>query len=122
VLPAAQRLCTLPGVGHYTALLILAEIGTVTRFPSPKHLVSYAGLAPSVPGTGGRVYTGHISKQGSTWLRWILIEAAIHAATRPGRYQHLHHRIAQRKGAKLGRVVVARELLTTIYSILRHEH
>jgi transposase len=120
--PMAQQLCTLPGVGHYTALLILAEIGEVARFPDPKHLVSYAGLAPSVHGTGGRVYTGHISKQGSTWLRWILIEAAIHAATRPGRFQRLFQRIAQRKGPKLARVVVARELLTTTYWMLRHAH
>ncbi|HVH70757.1 MAG TPA: IS110 family transposase [Candidatus Dormibacteraeota bacterium] len=120
--PAAQALCTLPGVGHYTALLILAEIGDVHRFPDPKHLVSYAGLAPRVHQSGGRVYTGHISKQGSSWLRWILVEAAIRAVHQPGRYQTLYERLAQRKGRKLARVVVARELLTTIYWLLRHVH
>ena len=120
--PIVEQLCTLPGFGHYTALLILAEIGEVTRFPDPKHLVSYAGLAPIVHGSGGRVYTGHITKQGSSWLRWILIEAAIHASTRPGRFQQLYQRLTQRKGPKLARVVVARELLTTVYWILRHAH
>ncbi len=50
--PIVEQLCTLPGVGHYTALLILAEIGEVRRFPDSKHLVSYAGLAPIVHGTG----------------------------------------------------------------------
>jgi transposase len=120
--PIVQQLCTLPGVGHYTALLILAEIGEIARFPDPKHLVSYAGLAPTVHATGGRVYTGHISKKGSRWLRWILIEAAIHAGGQPGRFQHLFERVAQRKGRKLARVVVARELLTTIYWILQHAH
>lgn len=118
--PIVKTLCTLPGVGHYTALLVLAEIGDIARFPDPKHLVSYAGLAPIVHGTGGRVYTGHISKQGSTWVRWILVEAAFHAVRRPGRYQELYQRIAHRKGAKLARVVVARELLTRIYWMLRH--
>ena len=118
--PIVKRLCTLPGVGHYTALLVLAEIGDVSRFPDPKHLVSYAGLAPIVRGTGGRVYTGHISKQGSAWMRWILVEAAFHAVRRPGRYQEIYQRIAQRKGAKLARVVVARELLTQIYWMLHH--
>jgi transposase len=120
--PIAQKLCTLPGVGRYTALLVLAEIGDIQRFPDPKHLVSYAGLAPRVHQSGGRVYTGHISKQGSSWLRWILVEAAIRAGHLPGRYQTLYERIAQRKGRKLARVVVARELLTTIYWLLRHAH
>jgi transposase len=120
--PIVEQLCSLPGVGHYTALLILAEIGDATRFPTPKHLVSYAGLPPVVHGTGGRVYTGHITKQGSRWLRWILIEAAMHASTRPSRFQQLYQRLAQRKGSKLARVVVARELLTTVYWMLRHAH
>jgi len=120
--PIVQKLCTLPGVGHYTALLLLGEIGDIQRFPDPKHLVSYAGLAPRVHESGGRVYTGHISKQGSRWLRWILVEAAIHAGSRPGRYQRLFERMAQRKGRKLARIVVARALLTTVYWMLEHEH
>ena len=67
---------------------ILAEFGEIERFPNPKHLVSYAGLAPTVHGTGGRLYTGHISKQGSRWLSWILIEAAMYADRQPDRYRH----------------------------------
>jgi transposase len=118
--PIVQTLCTLPGVGHYTALLVLAEIGDIHRFPDSKHLVSYAGLAPIVRASGGRVYTGHLSKQGSAWLRWILVEAAVHAAHRPGRYQDRYQRLARRKGAHVARVAVARELLTTMYWILRH--
>jgi transposase len=118
--PVAQTLCTLPGIGHYTALLLLAEIGDVHRFPDPKHLVSYAGLAPSVHASGGHVHTGHISKQGSSWLRWILIEAAHHAARKPGRCQQLYRRLERRKGPKIASVAVARELLTTVYWMLRH--
>ena len=121
-MPTAKKLCTLPGIGHYTALLILAEIGDVARFPDSKHLVSYAGLAPRVYASGGHIYTGHISKQGSRWLRWILTEAAIDAGRQPGRYQRLYERIAQRKGRKVARIAVARELLTTIYWMLRHVH
>jgi len=120
--PIARKLCTLPGIGPYTALLILAEIGDVARFPDPKHLVSYAGLAPRVYASGGHIYTGHISKQGSRWLRWILTEAAIDAGHRPGRYQRLYERIAQRKGRKVARIAVARELLTTIYWMFHHVH
>jgi transposase len=118
--PIIDRLCTLPGIGHYTALLIPAEIGDVHRFPDPKRLVSYAGLAPTVHASGGHVYTGHISKQWSKWLRWILIEAAQHAVRRAGPYHQLYERLHRRKGTRIARVAVARELLTTIYWILRH--
>jgi transposase len=121
ITPAAQRLCTLPGIGPCTALLILAEIGDVSRFPSPKHLVSYAGLAPTVHASGGRVRIGHISKQGSPWLRWILVEAALHAG-RKEPYQALYQRLTKRKGWHTARVAVARELLTKVYWMLRHVH
>ncbi len=119
--PAAQRLRTLPGIGPYSALLILAEIGDIMRFPDPKHLVSYAGLAPRVRASGGRTFIGHISRQGSAWLRWVLVEAAQHAARRPGRYQDLFRRIGARKGRHIARVAVARALLTTIFWTLRHD-
>lgn len=120
--PPVQTLCTLPGVGHYTALLLLAEIGDVTRFPTPKHLVSYAGLAPTVHASGGRVHTGHISKQGSPWLRWILMEAALHASRKIGPYQDLYQRLVKRKGPHIARLAVARELLTKVFWMLRHVH
>jgi transposase len=119
--PHALQLCKLPGIGHYTALLLLAEIGDVSRFPSPKHLVSYAGLAPTVHASGGKVRTGHISKQGSPWLRWVLMEAAIHASRKPT-YRALYERLAARKGRHIARVAVARELLTQVYWKLRHVH
>ncbi len=115
----AQRLCALPGVGPYTALLVLAEIGDVRRFPSPKHLASYGGLAPVVRASGGRVYTGHISKQGSMWLRWAVIEAAQQAVRLPGPYRDRYRRLVQRKGPRVARVAVARELLTTMHWVLR---
>jgi transposase len=117
---AVRTLCTLPGVGHYTALLILAEVGDVRRFPTPKQLVSYAGLAPIVRASGGHIQTGHLSKQGSAWLRWILVEAAQHAPRRPGRYRALFERVARRKGTRVARVAVARELLIRAYWMLRH--
>jgi len=119
-MPIVGTLCTLPGVGHYTALLILAEIGDVNRFPDPKRLTSYAGLVPTVRASGGNVQTGRISKQGSAWLRWTLVEAAQHASRRPGRFQALYRRLAQRKGSKIARVAVARELLMTVCWMLRH--
>jgi len=76
----------LPGVGVLTALVITAEVGDITRFPSARKLASWAGLTPTVRNSDRTVRHGHISKQGSPWLRWIMCEAARQPnATRPSR-------------------------------------
>lgn len=75
----AKLIMTIPGIGYYSALLIVSEIGEISRFPSTKHLCSYAGLVPSVHASGGRVRYGRLTKEGSRWLRWVLVESAIHA-------------------------------------------
>ncbi|MFE2487244.1 transposase [Streptomyces mirabilis] len=67
-----KALTQLPGVGTLTALVLVAEIGDVTRFPSARKLAAWAGLTPTVRGSDLTVRHGHISKQGSDWLRWIL--------------------------------------------------
>ena len=77
-------LMTIPGVDYYSVLLIRSEIGDVKRFPSAKQLCSYAGLVPSTYASGNVCYHGHITKRGSRWLRWILIEVAIHAVIKTG--------------------------------------
>jgi transposase len=61
----ARILTTIPGVGYYTALLLVAEIGDVNRFPDAEKLCSYAGLVPSVRRSGGSTVHGHITKEGS---------------------------------------------------------
>ena len=70
--PRVKVLTALPGVGELTAMIILAEVGDISRFPSARKLASWAGLTPTVRGSDRTVRHGHISKQGSTWLRWIL--------------------------------------------------
>jgi len=116
----ASRLLELYGVGEWTALLIVSEIGDIRRFPSAKHLCSYAGLVPSVHVSGNTSYTGHITKQGSKWLRWALVEAAQHAIRKPP-YRAFYQRTAKRRGKAIARVAVARKLLKAIYHLLREE-
>ena len=70
--PRVKVLRTLPGVGEFTALVMLAEIGDITRFGSARKLASWAGLTPTVRGSDLTVRHGHISKQGSVWLRWVI--------------------------------------------------
>jgi transposase len=115
----SRLLMTIPGVGYYSALLIKSEIGDVRRFPSAKQLCSYAGLVPSTHASGNVCYHGHITKQGSRWLRWILIEAAIHVVKRPGVLRRFYFKVEKKKGGQIAKVATARKLLEWIYHILR---
>jgi transposase len=69
-----RLLQTIPGIGEFSAVAILAEVGEIGRFPTPEHLCSYAGLVPSVHQSGNSRYYGHITKQGSSLLRWVMQE------------------------------------------------
>jgi transposase len=70
-----RLLQTIPGIGEFSAVAILAEVGEIGRFPTPEHLCSYAGLVPSVHQSGNSRYYGHITKQGSSLLRWVMQSA-----------------------------------------------
>jgi transposase len=115
----AMLLMTIPGVGYYSAMLIKSEIGDVNRFPSAKQLCSYAGLVPSTYASGNTYYHGHITKQGSRWLRWILIEAAIHAVKKPGPLRRFYYKVEIKKGGKVAKVAAARKLLEWTYHMMR---
>jgi len=118
--PRVSWLLPIRGIGKYSALLILAEIGDVTRFPAPKKLVAFAGLCPSTHQSGAAAYHGRLTKQGSTWLRWVLVEAAQRYAKAPGRLGTFSRRLARKKGPNTAKVAVARELLVAIYHCLTH--
>lgn len=115
----AGWLDSMPGVGRYLALLILAEIGDIGRFPDREHLASYAGLVPSVHSSGGRTRLGPITKEGSPWLRWAMIQAA-HAAIRtPGPLKSRYERLRQRKPHGTAIVDLARFMLGCVFAMLR---
>ena len=88
--------------------------------PSADKLCAWAGLTPKEHSSADNVRRGHISKQGSRWLRWVMVEAAVHAF-RDVELRQLFVRIARRRGAKVARVAVARRLLTLVYYALRSE-
>lgn len=114
-----KLLCQIHGIGRYTAMLIIAEIGDVRRFPTARHLCAWAGLTPTVRSSDGKARLGHISRQGSSILRWAVIEAATHVPTRGGPLRQQFERIAKRRGRKVARVAVARQILTLCYYGLR---
>ena len=114
-----RLLVTVPGVGYYSALLIKSEIGDINRFPSAKQLCSYAGLIPSTYSSGNTIFHGHITKQGSRWLRWIMAEAMGHCIGEPGHLQEFYRRLERRKGGRIAKVATERKLLEWIYHMLK---
>ena len=86
---------TAPGFGWITSFTVACEIGDIARFSSPTKLTGYTGLCPRVSQSGDMDRRGPLSKHGPKYLRWVLMEAAIHAAAHPlykARYQRTKRR------------------------------
>jgi transposase len=115
-----KNLMSIPGIGFVNALTIMAEIGDIERFPSARQLQSYAGLVPSTHSSGNITRHGRITKQGSKWLRYAMIEAA-HVQTRCRKIQGFnwyYQRIRIRKNAQTAAVATARKLLAVVWRVL----
>ena len=120
---SAQRIDSIKGFGAIAALTIDAEIGDILRFRNSGKIVSYAGMAPITRASGGIIRHGGITKQGSPWLRWILIEATQHAINAYPQLAALYRRVSSNTGSRknAGRIAVARQLLVCIYCMLKHD-
>ena len=115
-----RRLLPIPGIGLLTAATIVAEVADVSRFESADRLASWAGLTPTERSSADHARRGHISKQGSRWLRWAMVEAAIRAGAAPAP-RFFAAPIADRRGTKIARVALARRLLVLAFYALRDE-
>ena len=115
--PWVKVLTQLPGVGPFTALVLLAEIGDITRFGSARKLAFRAGLTPTVRGSDRTARHGHISRQGPTWARWVLCEGAQTAKRHPD-FAPGYQALARRRGKKIATTVIARKLLTRACHLL----
>ena len=112
--PIACALDGLVGIGPVLALTRRAEIGDIARFHRGAELASYAGLVPRVDASADRYYSGRITREGSPWLRWALVEAAMHAMRRPDAVGRWARQLAVRKGGVKARVALARRLCDDI--------
>ncbi len=120
--PQVEALTCLFGIGLYSALLIVAEIGEPWRFAEGRQVGAYAGLTSRVHQSGSESYTGHITHQGSPWLRWILVQAAMHRVRRDEKLGNFYQRVRKRAGAKVARVAAARKLAEICWVRLMRWH
>jgi transposase len=105
-------------VGPILTAVFVAEIGDVTRSPTPAHLASWAGMTPKHRESDTKVHRGKISKQGSRHVRWAAVEAV--SKNHGGDTIKAHYRrIAERRGRNIGRVAAARKVLTLVFYGLR---
>src|SRR3954449_7808512 len=117
--PDALRLMTIPGVSVVTAIALLAAIGDIRRFATPRQLVAYLGLDPRVRQSGNEpAKHGRISKQGAAEVRSLLVEAGWQTTRTPGPLRAFHERVAERRGRKIATVATARKLVVIAWHLL----
>jgi transposase len=117
----ARRLMTHPGVGPQTALGMVLTVGEVSRFATSQQVASYLGLTPREHSSGGKQRLGHISKQGSSFMRFLLVEAGQTAVRGDVKLQRAYRRLAARKSRAVAKVMVARRLAVRLYWMLRNQ-
>src|SRR5204862_1893137 len=119
--PEAQRLMTHPGVGPLTALAFVLIIGKAERFQCGKQIASYLGLVPLEKSSGNRRRLGHITKQGRSMLRFLLVEAAQVTARSLPQWRSTYLHVMMRRGRKTANVAMARRLAVHPYWMMRQQ-
>jgi len=112
---------SITGIDIFSAMLISTEIVDIMRFSTPWKLVSYVGLAPSIRESSGKTITGGITKQGSPWLRWILVPCEL-VAIKYDTHLRIFYDRKNRRGHATAIVATAKELLVIVwYMLTRNE-
>src|ERR1700704_3670713 len=119
--PAAQRLRTHPGVGVLTALAFVLILGDAERFRCGKQVASYLGLVPLEDSSGNRRRLGHITKQGSSIVRFLLVEAAQVTVRSLPEWRSKYFHLVLRRGRKIAKVAMARRLAVQLFWMMRKE-
>jgi len=118
--PEALRLMTHPGVGPLTALAYVLIIGTPKRFQRGKQIGTYVGMIPSEDSSARKQRLGHISKQGNSLLRFLLVEAAQAAARSNAEWRRRYTHLAMRRNKSIAKVAMGRKLAVRLYWMWRN--
>jgi transposase len=108
--PEIARLMTHPGVGPLTALAYVLIVGNPNRFHRGKQIGNYVGMIPSEDSSGGKQRLGHISIQGNSLLRFLLVEAAQAAARNNPEWRRRYLHLAMRRHRSIAKVAMGRRL------------
>jgi transposase len=126
ITPTIQRLMSIPGPAEILSIVIDRELGSIQRFPSPKHLASYSGLVPRLHASGGKAHYGRMVKQANHYLKWAFIEAANvvvrqrhHPSWRAKYVVQFYERTRRRKGHAVAVGATARYLSEAAYWVLQ---
>ena len=118
--PDVLRLMTHPGVGPITALAYVLIVGTPARFPRGKQIGNYLGMIPSEDSSADKQRLGHISKQGNSLLRFLLVEAAQAAARINPDWRRRYIHLAMRRHKSIAKVAMGRRLAVRLYWMWRN--
>jgi transposase len=118
-MPDVRRLMTHPGVGPLTALAFVLIIGTPERFQGGKQIGSYLGLVPVENSSAGHQRLGHISKQGNSLLRFLLVEAAQATVRLNPEWRRRFLHLAMRRERRIAKVAMARKLAIRLFWMWR---
>lgn len=118
--PSVRLVMTMPGMGHYAATTFVAEVGDIRRFEHKDKVASFAGLTPKIYQSGETLKLGHITKQGNSSLRHVMVQAANVAVQHDATLKKMYERLAFKKGHQKAVVAVARRMVTLLYVMLKH--
>jgi len=119
--PFVRLLKTVPGISTLTAMILLAELGEITRFPSLDELSCYVGLIPDTQESGEKEYVGAITQRRHAQLRWLLIEASWVAVRKDPALLMAFQEYCKRMRKTKAIVKIARKLLNRIRYVLKNQ-
>ena len=115
------NLITIPGLDYFSAALVRTEIIDVRRFSNFNRLCAYAGFAPRVYQSADKVIHGSLNINRRKYLRWIIIEVVLHFIKAQPELMKRHERLVKRKGKNTAKVIMSREMLKVIYTVLKEK-
>jgi len=117
----ATLLMSVPRFSYFSALLMAAEIGDISRFSSYRKLCAYGGVVSSTKQSADKIYQGHIIKDSNKYIRWVLTEAVPKAIAKDQRLKVTYFKILREKGKSKAKIAVARKMLISIYYMLKNK-